>query len=243
MSREAEPVRADAEARGEIAERVECVVAGEARLSDEDALALLAGDELLRLGAASAAVRERMVPGRDVTFIVDRNVNYTNVCVSGCKFCAFYASPGADNAYVLSREELAEKVAETIDLEGTAILLQGGMHPDLGLEWYEQMLADIKQDNPGIHVHGFGPPEIAHIARLLGEDTSDATPVEAPQRAVEAVRRLASALNLPSRLREFDIGLDEMIEVAGTARSFDMMNYLPRVVSTEDIYEMIKAAY
>ena len=84
---------------------------------------------------------------------------------------------------------------------------------------------------------------IAHIARLLGEDISDATPVEAPQRAIEAVRRLISSLNLPSRLREFDIGLDEMIEVAGTARSFDMMNYLPRVVSTEDIYEMIKAAY
>jgi alcohol dehydrogenase len=84
---------------------------------------------------------------------------------------------------------------------------------------------------------------IAAIARLLGEDISDATPVEAPQRAVEAVRRLVSSLNLPSRLREFDTGLDEMIEVAGTARSFDMMNYLPRVVSTEDIYEMIKAAY
>ena len=84
---------------------------------------------------------------------------------------------------------------------------------------------------------------IAHIARLLGEDISDATPVEAPQRAIEAVRRLVATLNLPSRLREFDIGLDEMIEVAGTARSFDMMNYLPRVVSTEDIYEMIKAAY
>jgi alcohol dehydrogenase len=84
---------------------------------------------------------------------------------------------------------------------------------------------------------------IAHIARLLGEDTADATPVEAPQRAVEAVRRLAAAHSLPSRLREFDIGLDEMIEVAGTARSFDMVNYLPRVVSTEDIYEMIKAAY
>ena len=84
---------------------------------------------------------------------------------------------------------------------------------------------------------------IAQIARLLGEDISDATPVEAPQRAIEAVRRLISSLNLPSRLREFDIGLDEMIEVAGTARSFDMMNYLPRVVSTEDIYEMIKAAY
>ncbi len=84
---------------------------------------------------------------------------------------------------------------------------------------------------------------IATIARLLGEDLTEATPVEAPQRAVEAVRRIIASLELPSRLREFDIPLDEMIEVAGTARSFDMMNYLPRVVATEDIYEMIKAAY
>ena len=118
-------------------------------------------------------MRARLVPGDDVTFIVDRNVNYTNVCVSGCRFCAFYASPGSEAAYVLSREELAEKVAETIELEGTAILLQGGMHPDLGIEWYEEMLSAIKADHPGIHVHGFGPPEIVHIARLSGISTAE----------------------------------------------------------------------
>jgi cyclic dehypoxanthinyl futalosine synthase len=99
---------------------------------------------------------------------VDRNVNYTNVCVSGCRFCAFYRSDGAPDAYVLTREQLAEKVAETIALDGTAILLQGGMHPDLDIEWYEGMLRDIKADHPGIHVHGFGPPEIVHISRLSG---------------------------------------------------------------------------
>ena len=77
-------------------------------------------------------MRRRLVPGDEVTFIVDRNVNYTNVCVSGCRFCAFYRSAEDSDAYVLTREELAAKVAETIDLDGTAILLQGGMHPDLG---------------------------------------------------------------------------------------------------------------
>ena len=153
-------------ASGELAERVERVIAGEARLSKEDAVALLNGADLLRLGVAATAMRSRMVPGGDVTFIVDRNVNYTNVCVSGCRFCAFYTSKDAENAYVLTRDELAEKVAETIALDGTAILLQGGMHPDLGIEWYEQMLADIKTDHPSIHVHGFGPPEIHHIAKL-----------------------------------------------------------------------------
>jgi alcohol dehydrogenase class IV len=84
---------------------------------------------------------------------------------------------------------------------------------------------------------------IAQIAKLLGEDISDASSVEAPVRAIDAVRRIISSLGLPTRLREFDLSLDEMIEVAGVARSFDMMNYLPRVVSTEDIYEMIKSAF
>jgi cyclic dehypoxanthinyl futalosine synthase len=141
---------------------------GEVRLTPADALALLEHADLLALGAAASAMRQRIVPGDEVTFIVDRNVNYTNVCVSECRFCAFFATRDSECAYVLTREELAEKVRETVDLEGTAILLQGGMHPDLGIEWYEGMLRDIKADNPGIHVHGFGPPEIVHIAKLSG---------------------------------------------------------------------------
>jgi alcohol dehydrogenase len=84
---------------------------------------------------------------------------------------------------------------------------------------------------------------IAQVARLLGEDVSGLPAVEAPARAVETVRRIIGSLNLPTRLREFDLNLDEMIDVAGAARSFDMMNYLPRVVSTEDVYEMIKSAF
>ncbi len=160
---------------GALAERVEHVVRGEARLSAADAVALLSdtGGDLLRLGVAASAMRRRLVPSDDVTFIVDRNVNYTNVCVSGCRFCAFYRSAEDSDAYVLSREELAVKVAETIDLDGTAILLQGGMHPDLDVEWYEGMLRDIKADHPSIHVHGFGPPEIVHIARVSGISTRD----------------------------------------------------------------------
>jgi cyclic dehypoxanthinyl futalosine synthase len=147
--------------------------AGELRLDASQALMLLEHGDLLTLGAAADAMRRRIVPGDEVTFIVDRNVNYTNVCVSGCRFCAFYTSEDAPDAYVLSREELADKVAETIALDGTAILLQGGMHPDLSIEWYESMLRDIKSDHPGIHVHGFGPPEIVHIAKLSGITTRE----------------------------------------------------------------------
>lgn len=154
--------------RDAMLDRAFAAAAGEARLTPAEALALLEDADLLALGAAASEMRRRVVPGDDVTFIVDRNVNYTNVCVSECRFCAFFATRDAECAYVLTREELADKVRETVELEGTAILLQGGMHPDLRIEWYEQMLRDIKEDNPGIHVHGFGPPEIVHIAKLSG---------------------------------------------------------------------------
>jgi len=139
---------------------------GEIRLTPRQALFLLEHGDLVTLGQAASATRRRLVPDNEVTFIVDRNVNYTNVCVSGCSFCAFYRDESDPDAYVLTREQLADKVAETIALDGTAILLQGGMHPQLTIDWYETMLRDIKADNPGIHVHGFGPPEVVHIARL-----------------------------------------------------------------------------
>ncbi len=172
MNRDLDRLTYDETPRGEqaayAAELAHAVARGAQRLTEADALLLLETADLLDLAAAAGEMRRRLVPGDEVTFIVDRNVNYTNVCVSGCRFCAFYASPGDEGAYVLTRGELAEKVRETIDLEGTAILLQGGMHPDLDVAWYEQMLRAIKEDNPGIHVHGFGPPEIVHISRLSG---------------------------------------------------------------------------
>lgn len=146
--------------------------AGALRLTPAQALAVLRDAPMLDLAAAADAMRRRLHPRREVTFIVDRNVNYTNVCVSGCRFCAFYRDPGAPDAYVLSPDELYEKVSETLALEGTAILLQGGMHPDLPLEWYEGMLRQLKARFP-IHVHGFGPPEIVHLARLSGLPVRD----------------------------------------------------------------------
>ncbi|GAB4285146.1 MAG: cyclic dehypoxanthinyl futalosine synthase [Coriobacteriia bacterium] len=145
---------------------------GEHRLSAEEALALLEGADILPLGAAATAMRDRLHPEREITFIVDRNVNYTNVCVSGCRFCAFYRDADDADAYVLAPDELYAKVEETLALEGTAILLQGGLHPDLGIEWYEQMLRALKERFP-IHVHGFGPPEMVHIARVSGISTRE----------------------------------------------------------------------
>lgn len=146
--------------------------AGEHRLTAREGLALLRGAPLLALGAGAGRMRERLHPEGEITFIVDRNVNYTNVCVSRCRFCAFYREPDAADAYLLDKGTLYRKVEETLSLEGTAILLQGGLHPELGIQWYEEMLRELKARYP-IHVHGFGPPEIVHIAQLSGVSTQE----------------------------------------------------------------------
>ena len=153
--------------RKELAALAFRAASGEHRLSDAEALALLEDAPMLELAAAAGQMRLRLHPQREVTFIVDRNINYTNVCVSGCRFCAFYRNAEDEDAYVLSPQELYAKVEETIALEGTAILLQGGMHPDLPLEWYENMLRELKA-RYSIHVHGFGPPEVWHLSGLSG---------------------------------------------------------------------------
>lgn len=136
------------------------------RLSEAEALQLLEEAELLDLGEAADAVRRRLHPEPVVTYIVDRNVNYTNVCVSGCAFCAFHRPPGHPEGYLLSREALELKLRETKAAGGIQILLQGGLHPDLGLEWYEDLVRFIRAS--GLHVHGFSPPEIRHLAVRSG---------------------------------------------------------------------------
>ena len=141
------------------------------RLDAGEGLALIESHDLAALGCAADAVARRLHPKPYRTYNVDRNINYTNVCTSGCRFCAFSRTPDAADAYVLSRDELHRKIEETISLGGSQILLQGGMHPELGIEWYEELLREIKRLFPRINVHGFGPPEIDHIASLSGLPT------------------------------------------------------------------------
>ncbi len=133
------------------------------RISREEALDLFRNADLMTLGTLANQKRFHYHPEKSVTFVVDRNINYTNVCVSGCRFCAFYAKPGDKDGYILTNEELGAKIQETLDLGGTQILLQGGMHPDLGIDFYVDMLKFIKE-NYEIHIHGFSPPEIDFIA-------------------------------------------------------------------------------
>jgi len=137
------------------------------RLTDREALELQRSRDLLGVGARAHEVRERLIPGGLVTFIVDRNINYTNICVSGCRFCAFHCPPGAPEAYVLPREVIHEKIQETVDLGGTGILMQGGLHPGLDIAWFEDLFRSIKE-RFDITIHSLSPPEIVHIAMVSG---------------------------------------------------------------------------
>lgn len=139
-------------------------VAAQERISDQDFIELAVDADIYELGALANSVRKRKHPENLVTYVVDRNINYTDICISACKFCAFFKTPDDSSGYLLSREELKQKIVETQELGGTQILLQGGLHPDLPLEYYEDMVRFMKET--GIHVHGFSPPEIQHFSTL-----------------------------------------------------------------------------
>lgn len=155
-------------------------IADGGRLDMDEARLLYAEADIHTLGALAHAKRLEKHPDPIVTYVSDRNINYSNICVCGCRFCAFYKAPDQDGGYVLSRKELSRKIEETLALGGTQILMQGGHHPDLPLTFYEDMLAYIKA-NHDIHVHAFSPPEIAFFAGLENLPTS------------EVIRRLKAA--------------------------------------------------
>jgi len=136
------------------------------RLRPDDAVLLLESGDLAAIGRAADAVTRRLHPEPYRTYNIDRNINYTNVCTAVCDFCAFYRGPKHPEGYVLDRDVLLDKVAETVALGGDQILMQGGLHPTLSLEWYEQLLHDIKDRFPHVNVHGFSPPEIHHLTKV-----------------------------------------------------------------------------
>lgn len=142
------------------------------RLNPNEAWQLYQQADLHWLGMTAHRVRMQKHPEPMVTYVIDRNINYSNVCVCGCRFCAFFRPPGHPEAYLLSNAQLAEKIDETRALGGTQILMQGGHHPDLPLSFYENLLHFIKQHAP-IHVHAFSPPEIAHFSKLNGISTAE----------------------------------------------------------------------
>jgi cyclic dehypoxanthinyl futalosine synthase len=136
------------------------------RLGFDDAVALLSSPELASIGHAADTVTRRLHPEPWRTYNIDRNINYTNVCTAVCDFCAFYRPPKHAEGYVLERAELYAKIEETVALGGDQILMQGGLHPTLTLEWYEELLRDLKERFPQVNIHGFSPPEIYHFTKV-----------------------------------------------------------------------------
>ena len=159
---------------------IEKVRAGR-RVDAAEALELYRSAPTAVLGQLADAIRQRKHPERVVTYIIDRNVNYTNICVAKCNFCAFYREVGSADGYVLGFDELFRKIDETIAVGGVQLLLQGGHNPDLPLSWYEDLFRAVKERYPSFKLHALSPPEVVHLSRL-----SQLTPPEVIERLIAA---------------------------------------------------------
>lgn len=207
------------------------------RLQDDEALELLSQGDLLALGQAADIIKQRKHPEPYVTFIVDRNINYTNVCKSKCKFCAFYRASDAADAYILSADELYRKVEETLAAGGTQIMLQGGLHPSLQLEYFEDMLRNIKARFP-ITIHSFSPAEIIHMADQAGISIHaalsrlqtaglDSLPGGGAEILDDDIRRRVSPLK---------ISANEWLKVMETAQRLGMGTTATMVIGMQETY-------
>jgi cyclic dehypoxanthinyl futalosine synthase len=193
------------------------------RITKKEALSMLRNADLLDLGEKADEIRKKLHPEGTVTFVVDRNINYTNVCVNKCRFCAFWRDEDSPEAYVLDRDTIFKKIDETVALGGTQILLQGGLHPSLGLDYYIDLLGSIK-GRFEINIHGFSPPEICYIAdssditvqetlRLLRDAGLDSVPGGGAEILSDRVREILS----PKKIRS-----SRWLEVMGEAHRLGM---------------------
>src|SRR3982750_3127517 len=186
------------------------------RVSAAEALELFRHAPLTLLGELADGIRARKHPGGIVTYIIDRNVNYTNVCVARCNFCAFYRPVGSPEGYVLGFDEIFRKIDETIALGGGQFLLQGGHNPDLPLEWYEDLFRAVKQKYPGFKLHALSPPEVIHLSRMsrlavpqvlerLIAAGLDSVPGGGAEILVDRVRKLLNCYNKASADEWLDV--------------------------------------
>lgn len=207
------------------------------RLQDDAAFELLTRGDLPALGQAADLIRKKKHPGSTATFIVDRNINYTNVCKSQCKFCAFYRAKDAMDAYVLNTDELYKKIAETIAAGGTQIMLQGGLHPELKLDYFENMLRSIKAQFP-IIIHSFSPAEIVHMSDQAGitihetlhrlQDAGlDSLPGGGAEILDDDVRRRVSPLKITTK---------EWLDVMEAAQCMGMGTTATMVIGMQETY-------
>lgn len=138
------------------------------QLTRKEALFLLTDADLLTIGKLADGIRRKKHPHNRVTFVVDRNVNYSNVCESKCKFCAFYRNAEDNDAYLLDFDTIFAKVQELVDNDGTQLLMQGGLHPTLKIDWFEDLFRQLKERFPQVQIHSLSPAEVIHVAKLSG---------------------------------------------------------------------------
>src|SRR4051795_11140319 len=142
-------------------------------LTKAQAIDLFNSDDLIGIGMEADAIRRRLHPEGVVSYIIDRNINYTNTCTEYCSFCAFYRPPGHKEGYILPKEVIFDKIQETVDLGGTGVLMQGGLHPDLKIEWYEDLFRSIRDQFPSVWLHCLSAPEVTNIAQVSGLSLRD----------------------------------------------------------------------
>ncbi|MDB5289495.1 MAG: menaquinone biosynthesis protein family, partial [Phycisphaerales bacterium] len=152
---------------------IDTVISGRARLTDDQALELYHNASMADLGEWALAVTHRLHPEDYRTYVIDRNINYTNVCTAKCTFCAFRRDHEDSDSYTLSYEKIGEKIRELVAINGTQILMQGGMNDRLPIEWYEDLLRYIKTNFPTVHIHAFSPPEFVEFERFFGMDVRE----------------------------------------------------------------------
>jgi len=208
------------------------------RLSFEETVFLFHEADLLELAKSADAVRHRKHPEEIVTFLIDRNINYTNICQNQCSFCAFYRPKGHPEAYVLSQEEIERKVAETLELSGTQVMLQGGINPDLKIDYYTNMFREIKKKF-NVRIHSLSPPEIVHIADSAGISISDALkelikagldslPGGGAEILVDSVRQRISPRKISS---------SQWLEVMETAQNLNINSTATMMIGTVETIE------
>jgi cyclic dehypoxanthinyl futalosine synthase len=152
---------------------IDAVISGRSRLTDDQALELYHNASMPDLGEWAMVVSRRLHPEDYRTYVIDRNINYTNVCTAKCTFCAFRRDHEDSDSYTLSYEKISEKIRELVAINGTQILMQGGMNDRLPIEWYEDLLRYIKSNFPTVHIHAFSPPEFVEFERFFGMDVRE----------------------------------------------------------------------
>jgi len=211
------------------------------RLSKEDAINLIKNEDLLTLGEMALTKKRELHPKKITTFIIDRNINYTNICWCDCKFCAFYRHKNDKDAYILSFEEIDKKIEELIEIGGTQILFQGGVHPNLKIDFYENLVEHIHKKYPQITIHGFSAPEIDYIAKVSKIPVKEVL-IRLKEKGLSSIPG-AGAEILSDRVRDIiapkKIGTKEWLNIHKTAHEIGMKTTATMMYGTVETIEEV----